>query len=810
MARARKPYPSPNEFREYVTKELLTRSRNAFRLGDATLFPGLAIPTPTIMPFVRFTSGRRSEDKFNYVFFHMGLHGMPNQEIEARFGGSIFEMQYGGQDVVGYAFDRTLGRRRAVLSTESTLTEDLVAARGQHPIPGIVDVKTKHRGPNMPIDVTVTWKCYNTAQLEFLRQHFLMAGGNVVIEYGHNYSNRPQVTTFNWNRLESEILNELSRFAVDGRGFMSDTVFEPANGNYDMYVLEVIDHSITYESDNTFTCTSKCLSIGEAIFGISNYRLLGALNEATPKLTNTIADFFRPNDRFDQMLNEDPIKDVVVKMKARNEAEVKAGTQAVSAEGETQQEIDRSVLEAFAATDGRFIPFSVLMNEVMDELFKAITQEQAAPAAFLLTVFEGSAIGNHRLLSSTDPDTLVIVKPFMVEGTQEDIDNGKVDIAATFTVPNVALPGESPFFVSGSGERAEEKGLLNNGVWISVDAVRRVFLSNNTFYASLVSLLEQMSNATGNYWDLSLAWDEETKIYRIYDKKCIFGETDYPEPYVFNRSNEGELLDAKFDATFTKEARSAIFLSQVRRTMQEAADADGDRITTEGAVNIPSTFTQVLNMPELKDVLGANIAEKRKVRAELQGPPEATQNEENQAGANRTSPEGDTRAAFTRKEQISRQTDLSRFQDRLGPYIALQSEMTTLIVIDGRRNPNQINNYIAPIPTAIDMNITLQGITGLAFWDTFLIDKLPRIYQEHGVFLINGISHEVNVDRGWTTSLSGLYYFVKPLGGGTPADEATRFQDPTRQKGEAPNRLDGSTLTRREERIIVPAFSGFG
>lgn len=804
MARTRKPYPSPNEFREYVSRELLTRSRN---FGSREL----AIPTPTIMPFVRFTSGRASEvdREFGYVFFHMGLHGMPNQEIENRFGGNIFEMQYGGQDVVGYAYDRNLGRRRAILSTESKLTEDLVAARGQHPIPGIVNIQTKHRGPNMPIDVTVTWKCYNTTQLEFLRQHFLMAGGNVVVEYGHNFSNRQPVATFDWGRNESKVLEDLAKFAVDGRAFMSDTVFEPAQGNYDMYVLEVIDHSITYESDNTFTCTSKLLSIGEAIFGISNHRLLGALNETTPDLTRTVADFFRPNDRFDQMLNEDPIKDVVVKLKARNEAEVKAGIRAVGAEGEIQEEINRDVLEAFAATDGRFIPFSVLMNEVMDELFKVITEEEVAPAAFLLTVFEGSAIGNHRLLSSTDPDTMVIVKSFMVEGTQAAIASGTVDVAATFTVPGATLPGESPFFVSGSGERAEEKGLLNNGVWIAVDAVRRVFLSNNTFYASLVNLLEQMNNATGDYWDLALAWDEETKIYRIYDKKCIFGETDYPEPYVFNRANKGELLSAKFDATFTKEARSAIFLSQIRRTTQEAADAGDDNVTTEGAINIPSTFTQVLNMPELKDILGATIAEKRKNRAAALrvklGKPEETSNDTNPAGGNKVVTEGDNRAAFTRKEQIERQTDLARFQDRLGPYIALESEMITKIVIDGRKNPNQINNFIAPIPTAIDLNITLQGITGMAFWDTFLIDKLPKIYQEHGVFLVNGIQHDVNVDKGWTTNLSGLYYFVKPLGGGTPADEAIGIQEASRQKGETPNRLDGSTLTRREQRIIIPS-----
>ena len=110
MARIRRPYPSPNEFREYVIKELLTRSRNSE-------FSNKAIPTPTIMPFVRFTSGRKSDESFNYIFFHLGLHGMPNEEIEDRFGGSIFEMSYGGQDVVGYDFNTALKRWRSFVST---------------------------------------------------------------------------------------------------------------------------------------------------------------------------------------------------------------------------------------------------------------------------------------------------------------------------------------------------------------------------------------------------------------------------------------------------------------------------------------------------------------------------------------------------------------------------------------------------------------------------------------------------------------------------------------------------------------------
>ena len=64
----------------------------------------------------------------------------------------------------------------------------------------------------------------------------------------------------------------------------------------------------------------------------------------------------------------------------------------------------------------------------------------------------------------------------------------------------------------------------------------------------------------------------------------------------------------------------------------------------------------------------------------------------------------------------------------------------------------------------------MQGITGLAFYDTFLVDKLPRIYRDHGVFLINEIAHGIT-PSGWTTTIGGLYYFVNLTGKGQPSSD---------------------------------------
>ncbi len=118
----RKPFPQPNAVRQYTQTELVRR-----KAGD------LAIPNPVSMPFVRFTSTRVDDGEGSpkgYKFFHMGLHGLELEKTSDEFKtfGNIFEMSYGGQDVVGYAFDEDSegnSIRVPITSTDSKLTKDL-------------------------------------------------------------------------------------------------------------------------------------------------------------------------------------------------------------------------------------------------------------------------------------------------------------------------------------------------------------------------------------------------------------------------------------------------------------------------------------------------------------------------------------------------------------------------------------------------------------------------------------------------------------------------------------------------------------
>lgn len=799
MSERRNAFPQPNSIRRYVQAELLRRKANT----DTSQF---AIPTPTIMPFVRFTS-TKSDPKFKYRLFHLGLHGFSENDASPDFG-NIFELGYGGQDVVGYGINTTNGARIPILSTQSKLTEERTPfagppAEGRHPVPGITQISVEHLGANNPIRTTVNWVCYNDTQLEFLRQHFLLAGGYVVIEFGHIMSNRPETAIpFQFSNPDAAI-NQLTEFVIQGRKFMSDELFEKSKGNYNMVIGRVVDQSIGYQSDGTIHCSTTFYSTGEAVFGIHNNSLTGRLRdeENRPTFAKTIQQFFGENQRFDQMLQEEERIPFVIDMRSKTEKEVKGS------EGDTAD--TTSVQEKFKSDDARFIPWEMFIRDVLTEVFAAVHRDEVSADASLFTTInkdDQPAVGNHRLLSSTDPEAMIIVKPFMVEGTANEIEKGLVDTQQVFSKPRAP---HNKFFVSGSESSQDEKGLLTNGVWINTGAIKEAFHSQNTFYESMKQLLQHMSNATENYWDLDLVFDEETQQYKIYDKKCVFGNKDYPDPYLFNEANVGELLDLSFDADFSKEAKTAVLLASQTRTLEEvtAARADGKGAA---AFNQPSIYTLALNIPLLRDDLGLSVynarVEKNTAEVSKATTPAAPAAADNKAHGVVGHDVNDSMTPSTDAGAAERLSRLDRFANSLGPYIAKPSELIAAIVEDGVSNINQINNFVAPIPTEINLSMRMQGITGFAFYDTFQVDKLPRIYRDHGVFLINDIKHEVSENDGWTTEIGGLYYFVSPGGGGQPANDAVGPTDKSRKKGEGaatdPHRLPGSTMTRTQARIL--------
>lgn len=114
-----------------------------------------------------------------------------------------------------------------------------------------------------------------------------------------------------------------------------------------------------------------------------------------------------------------------------------------------------------------------------------------------------------------------------------------------------------------------------------------------------------------------------------------------------------------------------------------------------------------------------------------------------------------------------------------GMKIACNSRLKTIDyntksnIIDSRTD--QSSTYLLPIQLELEM----KGISGFKLGDIFLIDYVPDIYKENGVFQITGISDGVNVD-GWYTKIQAGFrvieksrlpdYNISYVGGATTID----------------------------------------
>jgi len=792
---ARRTYPAINALRDFVKAELNKRKRGS-----------LAVPTPTITPFVRMTSAIEDPNE-HYRFFSMGLHGITDQELE----GNLFELTYGNRDVVGFGYDTpglttetTTGftgllevgitttevsapegqrfRRRPIQSTQSPDTREEVPAEGKHPIPGITNVSVNYKGINDVVEVVVSWKCYNATQLNFLRNHFLLFGRYVVIDFGHIISNRVNTEPLRpFDFGQGDAVVKLAQYehggrlaVVDGEGGL-DPVVANNNGNYDIFIGKVTNSTINLQPDNTYNCTTTIVSTGEVIYGATHHSLVSDLGikldeEDKNEYLDTIEEFFKEGGTLDAEVGmateqyqtnkitdsagQPPVIDAFHRHRTRTGGSRRPGSVGLGLG--SKLEADQYVFVSWNYFTHNIIPsmFALIHEQAVNseiDLFTSIGQPIYDAAVKNNQRPGESEVGNHPILTSTDYKTLIIVNKQAVDA---DAEHGE-------DPPLFGSPVQ--IFADAAGS-AESKGYLSKGVYLNVEAIKESFLNQRTFYDGMAALLRRVNNATANFWKLDIGFDEETKKVYIFDRGGSAVLPDYPnipEPYIFNKGTEGELLELNFDASFSDEMKTSVMISARSRGDQ---DFGGTTIGARRSVAFgPDRHGHILGTDGLFDVLQKSINDlaivRRRERLAQLGRTIET-DREHAAQSRENARDAQYEQQRRRDEELSEiSQELRKFNDELKWYIQLASTMKGKITAHALRHPEISNNYITPIATEITLQLTIMGISGIAFWDCFKVDKLPKVYGEHGVFLVNGISHDIS-RGGWTTKLNGLYYFI--------------------------------------------------
>src|SRR5574338_443367 len=594
----RYPYPQLNAFRPFVTQELIRRKTT--------------YPTPINVPFVRLTSCQL--DPVNrYVFFTLGLHGFEKEDL------NIFDVTYGGgRDIVGYAYDLNNpqnGKYPKILISADQLSpgtvpptvmqsvsddtkkriiqqrERIVAdqkkvfVEGAHPIPGIVHASIGRSGLGAPVKAVVSWLCYNRAQLEFLRNHFLIGGNYVCLEWGQQFTNKQNTKLLNFGDVDG-VKTHLVDSVVGGRKNVIKNWVKPNNGNYDFMVGMVGNFDMNFDpKTNVYTCTTAIYSVGEQAWGLNSHQTYVRTDVSTtsPAIQNssTFADFFLVGGKFDKIVESDAGSDQV----ALNAANWSRSNSNINNNATDYRNLSTN------SEDYRFITWGYFAKTIIPKMFALIDNPNVKEDLnrFITLGGDDDWIGDNEFLQSTAPDVMLLIKKRMTNLPKQFAGAGYFD------------------GVNGGGYR----GKLSNGIWLNTGAIRKAFIETNTFQAAMDYLLTMMNNAVANYWQLILFFDEDSGKYKIVDNKYT-DSSRLPSFYKFNSGvpiPEGETLEIDLSSAFPPELVTQMMLFAKFRT--ETTPKHEELMEKYPNIGTTSAFMFAINWTSLVDVLEQDVRRRR-------------------------------------------------------------------------------------------------------------------------------------------------------------------------------------------------------
>jgi uncharacterized protein YcbK (DUF882 family) len=103
----------------------------------------------------------------------------------------------------------------------------------------------------------------------------------------------------------------------------------------------------------------------------------------------------------------------------------------------------------------------------------------------------------------------------------------------------------------------------------------------------------------------------------------------------------------------------------------------------------------------------------------------------------------------------------TRFGDNFVGLIAPSpSRMTSLITKRGYANPKLPNGHVIGFPTTTSITVTLPGISGISVSDGFMVDRIPFVFEQYGLFQTVEISEDISVN-GWFTKVRGIFKLIR-------------------------------------------------
>jgi hypothetical protein len=275
--------------------------------------------------------------------------------------------------------------------------------------------------------------------------------------------------------------------------------------------------------------------------------------------------------------------------------------------------------------------------------------------------------------------------------------------------------------------------------------VRDAFENSDTLEEAINKLLTRLNNASGGFWDLKLLYNgNDSTTMRVVDYNCPYGwikqtkvSTTQTNVYSFFPYRKDSIV-REHSLTFSvpNSLKTTIYIATNAKEIEESSPAETERVSA--LRNFSQGWTDRFSFELTSLEKKKNTDEEVKEAASYN----KIQWEKQRGVIDATKKDADLLKSLLKKPYFEDLTSeemevCTRFLNR---FKSVESEFS--------------KDFTHTILIPLEASITIDGISGITWGNSFNISGLPPKYKDRTIFQIFNVSHEITGDS-WTTTIGG-------------------------------------------------------
>lgn len=268
-------------------------------------------------------------------------------------------------------------------------------------------------------------------------------------------------------------------------------------------------------------------------------------------------------------------------------------------------------------------------------------------------------------------------------------------------------------------ENNDTDTMFLSSIFINTSLIERLFKQSSSIQHLIEQLSAYISSACGNIWNL--VTDKRGLPIKVFD--LVNTDTSGKEKYhkIEYNTIRNVLIDFNANFSYSQAAQLAAMYSSVGRNNTSPAGSTFGDATTNLVIPLDDLFSVYVD--DLKD------------------DDDTEEEETDQLIWDKHNPNN-----FWLRNQ----------DGELVNWIYPDINSITRSMFG--KNGGQIKNFGVP-PSNMSISFSVEGISGINFFDAFYIDGVPDWIQELGFFFVTGINHNIT-DSGWITQIEARYRYA--------------------------------------------------